>query len=131
MGLRWPFSSYKAVIWQLYVVYAYLSHKKGFVKNIIFWAFCKHNKNKIRVQFPYMGNGHTYIAHNSVIFSPIPIFLYRDAHEIIIYQLCYFLGAKLNLAPGDPSPKIPPLGGFFLVNPNLPPLKGLNMGQSQ
>ena len=44
------FSSYKAVIWQLYVVYAYLSYKKGSIKNIIFWAFCRHNKIRIRVR---------------------------------------------------------------------------------
>ena len=33
------FSSYKALVWQLYVVYAYLSYKKGSIKNIVFWAF--------------------------------------------------------------------------------------------
>ena len=35
--------------------------------------------------------GHTYIVHNSVIFGPIPKNLYRDAQEMIINQIGYFL----------------------------------------
>ena len=35
--------------------------------------------------------GDTYIVHNSVFFGPIPNFLYRDAQEMIIYQISYFL----------------------------------------
>ena len=34
-----------------------------------------------------MGIGHTYIAHNSVIFGAIPNVLYKDAQEIIIFQI--------------------------------------------
>ena len=44
-----------------YVVYAVSSYNKGSSKNIIFWEFCRHNIW-----------AHTYIAHNSVIFGPIP-----------------------------------------------------------
>ena len=39
--------------------------KKVSSKNIIFWAFCRHDKIKIRCMPIY---GHTYIGHNSVIF---------------------------------------------------------------
>ena len=38
---------------------------------------------------------HMYIVHNSVTFSPIPKIVYRDAQELIIYQIGYFLGGCL------------------------------------
>ena len=36
--------------------------------------------------------GHTFFPYNSVIFGPIPNFLYSVAQEMIIYQIGYFLG---------------------------------------
>ena len=63
--------------------------KKGSIKNIIFWAFCSIIRLKNSV-CPYMIYGHTNIA------APITLsffvqnlrFLYTNAQEMIIYQIC-------------------------------------------
>ena len=80
----------KAVIWQLYVVYAYVSYKKGSIKNIIFWSFCRHEKIKTRVHVhcPYMDIDILPKTLSFLVQSQI--FLYRDAQDMIIYQIGYF-----------------------------------------
>ena len=45
--------------------------KKVPSKNIIFWAFCRHNKIKIMVHAHNIW-AYVYIVHKSVIFGPIP-----------------------------------------------------------
>ena len=98
-------------------------------KNIIFWAFCRHNKIKIRV--------HAHIW--AYVYCPLlclsfmvqsQIFLYRDAQEMIIYQICYILGGciiKLSsrqrpftdavvakrCRDSETSPKDPTMDGAF------------------
>ena len=77
------FNSYKAVSWQLFVFCAYLSYEKVSIKNIIFRAFCRHNKIKIRVH-----------AHIWAYVYSTQLCHFWSNHEIFIY-VCprdYFLG---------------------------------------
>lgn len=71
----WPsdphFNSQKALVWQVHnVVFAYVSYNKNSIKNIVFWAFCSHNKLNIGVLAPIFG--HPFFTHNLAIFAPIP-----------------------------------------------------------
>ena len=71
-----------------YMLFMPIYHiKKVPSKNIIFWTFCRHNKNKIRFYVHIWA----YLYYPQLChFCPIRIFLYRNAQEMIIYKIGYF-----------------------------------------
>ena len=79
------FSSDKADIWHLFVVYAYFSYKKVSIKKYYILGILR---SKLRYMPIY---GHMYIAHSSVIFGPITnIFILGRSRDDYLPERLFF-----------------------------------------